>query len=135
LKGESFLLASYTCTPLVTIPTSSLENAQHVKGRTVAELGMWNMPLDMITYKKEGKEYILIANSTRNLMRIDPDDIANFEGTLSEKVERFDTKGVKYTSIPLSVRHLDKLDDETVLIMSRMPYGSMQLTVVASKSI
>ena len=93
------------------------------------------MPLDMITYKKEGKEYILIANSTRNLMRIDPADIEKFEGTLTNKVDRFNTEGVKYTSIPLAVRHMDKLDDEHVLLLSRMPYGTMQLSNVSTKAI
>ena len=42
IKGKSHILAAYTCTPLVTIPTEKLQNGKHVKGRTVAELGMRN---------------------------------------------------------------------------------------------
>nr|WP_299343736.1 hypothetical protein [Allomuricauda sp.] len=49
VDGESTLLASYTCTPLVTIPTSEIQQGANVKGKTIAELGYGNAPIDMIT--------------------------------------------------------------------------------------
>ncbi len=52
LNGKPHILASYTCTPLVTIPEDKIEPGKHVKGRTIAELGAGNMPLDMIVVTK-----------------------------------------------------------------------------------
>src|SRR5262249_36287382 len=55
--NEPGLLAAYTCTPLVQIPLSALKPGAKVKGKTVAELGNRNRPLDMIVYQKDGKDY------------------------------------------------------------------------------
>ena len=42
----------------MTIPLSELKPGNKVKGKTIAELGNRNRPLDMIVYKgKDGKEY------------------------------------------------------------------------------
>ena len=40
LEGTEYLMASYTCTPLVLFPMSDLKDGVHSKGRTVAELGL-----------------------------------------------------------------------------------------------
>ena len=45
------------------------------KGKTIAELGNRNKPLDMISYKKEGKDYLLMANSSRGVMKISTENI------------------------------------------------------------
>jgi len=49
VAGESTLIASYTCTPLVTIPTSDITSDNHVVGKTIAELGYGNTPIDILT--------------------------------------------------------------------------------------
>ena len=49
LDGEPTMIASYTCTPLVTIPTAAIESGADVKGNTIAELGYGNAPIDMVT--------------------------------------------------------------------------------------
>ncbi|MEO1030930.1 MAG: hypothetical protein AAFX55_05980 [Bacteroidota bacterium] len=56
LNGESTLIASYTCTPLVTIPTSAIIDNGDVKGKTIAELGYGNAPIDMITVTTQGQD-------------------------------------------------------------------------------
>src|SRR6185436_16631020 len=48
LGGESYVLAAYTCTPLVKIPMSALKPGAQVKGVTIADLGSGNQPLDMV---------------------------------------------------------------------------------------
>ena len=70
IKGEPHLLAAYTCTPLVKFPVSELKPGANVKGTTIAELGNRNRPLDMIVYQKDGKDYLLLANSSRGVMKI-----------------------------------------------------------------
>ncbi len=51
LDGKSHLLASYVCTPLVTLPIEALTPKARVRGKTIAELGWGNVPIDMIGYE------------------------------------------------------------------------------------
>jgi len=132
LNNKPYILASYTCTPLVTIPEEKLKNGQHVKGRTVAELGMRNMPLDMIVIKQKvkqkEKEYILMANSTRNLMKISVDALAKTQYNITTRLkDRGGSEGIKYTSAPFLVQHLAKLNEKQVAVLMRMADGSLGL--------
>lgn len=63
------ILASYTCTPVVYFRPDDITGASKVTGRTVAELGAGNMPLDMISFTQGGDEHVLVANSTHPLMK------------------------------------------------------------------
>src|SRR5262249_10973887 len=67
---EDNIMASYTCTPLVKIPVSDLKPGTKVKGTTIAELGNMNQPLDMIAYSKDGKDYLVSANSKHGVIKI-----------------------------------------------------------------
>src|SRR4029077_4219966 len=49
--NEPQLLAAYTCTPLVQFPLSQIQPGAKIKGKTIAELGNRNRPLDMIVYQ------------------------------------------------------------------------------------
>jgi len=51
------------------------ETRRQGEGKTVAELGNRNRPLDMIVYQKDGKDYLLLANSSRGMMKITTDQI------------------------------------------------------------
>ncbi len=42
--GRPYLVAAYTCTPLVTIPLDDLKDGAHIRGKTVAELGYGGVP-------------------------------------------------------------------------------------------
>ena len=53
---EDTVLAAYTCTPLVSIPMEELKDGTKTKGKTIAELGNMNQPLDMIVYKKGNQD-------------------------------------------------------------------------------
>ncbi|EAY24118.1 hypothetical protein [Microscilla marina] len=126
LNGKPHILAAYLCTPLVTIPEDQLKNGQHVKGRTIAELGMGNMPLDMVVYKKDDKDYILMANTTRNAMKFSIEDIANTKVNLTTKTQvPFASEGVKYISFPRLLQQLANYDDKNLLVVMRMPNGSL----------
>jgi hypothetical protein len=69
------ILASYTCTPVVHFPLAGLAAGSKVVGRTVAELGSMNQPLDMVSFADEGEEYLLVANSSHGLIKIACRDI------------------------------------------------------------
>jgi hypothetical protein len=69
-QGGSSILASYTCTPVVHIPLTGLTDGAKIVGRTVADLGAVNQPLDMVAFDQDGEEYLLIANTAHGLLKI-----------------------------------------------------------------
>ena len=54
LNGTHTLLASYTCTPLVTLPASEIKAGASITGKTIAELGYGNTPIDMLVVTTQG---------------------------------------------------------------------------------
>ena len=129
LEGADYLMASYTCTPLVLFPLNDLKEGVHSKGRTVAELGAGNSPLDMISYEKEGKKYFLMSNSNRPVMRFKYETIAGFKENMTESVDEFGVaKGVAYDNLPFPyVLQMDKLDAGNVVYIQRTSDGEMVL--------
>lgn len=129
VNGKPHLIAGYTCTPLVIFPMEQMETGKHVKGRTVAELGNWNTPLDIIEMEKEGDRFILIANSSRALMKIKLTDIESFGDSLTQPVtERSGTAGVDFINLPfVNVQQLAKLNDEQFVMLQRQPNGKLSL--------
>jgi len=114
--GEPQLLAAYTCTPLVTFPISSLKPGQKVHGKTVAELGNQNQPIDMIVYEKDGKQFLLLSNTRRGVMKISTDSIEK-QPALETKVS--DKAGLPYETIESlkDVTQLDKVGNANVLLL------------------
>jgi hypothetical protein len=117
VSGADYLIASYTCTPLVRIPLADLKAGTKVKGATLAELGNRNRPLDIIVYTKDKKDYALMANNARGVMKIALDGIDKAEGIPEQRVA--DTAGVKYETVKEleGVVQLDKLDADHALIV------------------
>lgn len=127
IGNEPQLLAAYTCTPLVQFPISDLKPAAKIKGKTIAELGNRNRPLDMIVYQKGGKDWLLLANSSRGVMKITTEDIAGAESITSPVSNG--TKGSKYETIEAwkGVEQLDKLDAENAVVLRRGEGGAQDL--------
>ena len=118
--NEPNLLAAYTCTPLVQFPIKQLQPGAKVRGKTIAELGNRNRPLDMIVYEKDGKDYLLLANSSRGVMKINADEIAKTE-SIEAPVGGGGTKGVSYETVQgwTGVEHLDKLDKANAVVVRK----------------
>lgn len=133
LEDEEHLLAAYLCTPLVTFPTADLKDGDHVKGRTVAEFGSGNYPLDMIVYQKDGKDRLLIANSNLPFMIIDPENVESFEGSITEVVEGY-VSGVPYEIRSGSgVQQIDNLNADHVVALQRLPGGTLDLVSLPTR--
>lgn len=67
------LLAAYTCTPLITVPLSALKEGAHVSGKTIAELGYGNTPIDIIRFQAQGQDgsvqdMVLVTNTDYSAM-------------------------------------------------------------------
>jgi hypothetical protein len=130
IDGEPTLLAGFTCTPLVKFPLDSLKSGQKVRGTTVAELGNRNQPLDMIVYKKDGKNFLLLSNSARGVMKISTEKIRENAG-LSEPVRGGGTAGQPYETIKelQGVEQMDRLNDDYAVVLIKGEGGSDLKTV------
>jgi len=85
----------------------------------------------MIVYRKDGKDYLLLANSSRGVMKISTDDLEN-----ADKIEApvgGGTKGQTYETIAgwTGVDQLDKLDSEHALVVRRGEGNSLNLESLA----
>ena len=126
--NQPSLLAAYTCTPLVQFPISDLKPGAKIKGKTVAELGNRNRPIDMIVYQKDGKDFILMANSSRGIMKISTDNIEKAENIV-KPVGGGGTQGQPFETIESwkGIDHLDRFDALNALVLRRGEGGSLNL--------
>lgn len=120
MNGKSSLLAGYGCAPLAAFSMAELKEKKHLRGTTLAELGGGNRPLDMIAYRKNGKEYVLIANSHRTLMSISAADIDRAEPVTKPVGAMYATSGIGYVAISqVGVMQLDNLNDDFAVVVQR----------------
>ena len=119
IENEPYLMAAYTCTPLVKVPVADLKAGAHVKGKTIAELGNGNRPLDMIVYQKDGKDYILMTNNKRGVMKIRTEGAGTAE-SITAPVRGGGTKGLGYDTIASlkGVVQMDQLDNGHAVILT-----------------
>ena len=81
LNNEDYIVAAYTCTPLVLIPVKELKDGAHILGKTIAEMGYGNTPIDIIKFQSEGfdkKPYegIILSNRNRTAQFVNINDMA-----------------------------------------------------------
>jgi hypothetical protein len=125
VRNEDVILASYTCTPLVVFRTSELAQGNKVMGRTIAELGSGNTPIDMLIYQKAGANYILMSNTDHGVMKMSAENLDRYD-SLTSRIE--DTAGVPFTKVPVTgVTHLARLDDNTALMLMSGANGTQSL--------
>jgi hypothetical protein len=131
VNGETNLIAGYLCTPLVKFPVDSLRPGAKVLGTTIAELGNRNRPLDMIIYKKNGKEFLLMSNNSRGVMKISTDGFATAE-KITTPVDA-ETAGVQFETVQTmkGIEQLDLLDASNSIVLARGDAGALNLQVVA----
>ncbi|MGY8939045.1 MAG: hypothetical protein ACKVK4_03620 [Flavobacteriales bacterium] len=107
IDGVSTLIAAYTCTPLVSIPTSEIKEGNHIKAKTLAELGFGNTPIDMITFVAQEMDgsydkKLLIINKERSASLISLKDFAI--ASKGEGLSSFSMgpEGMKIFPVPMS---------------------------------
>lgn len=129
VNNEQTILASYTCTPLVKFPVASLKPGAKVMGTTIAEFGAGNTPIDMIAYSKNGKNYILMSNTSRGVMKFSADGLETYK-PITQSVP--DKAGVPYETITslTGVVQMDRVDAENAIVLSKTATG-LDLRTVA----
>ena len=127
LNNQPYLLAGYTCTPLVKFPIGDLKAGAKVRGTTIGEFGAGNRVLDMIVYNKGGQEFLLTANNSRGVMKIPTKSFANAT-PITTPVET-ETAGVPFEKVTsmTGIEQLDKLDDNTSIVIARNSSGGISL--------
>jgi len=122
--GAGDVLASYTCTPVVHFSLAEAEPGAQVKGRTVAELGAMNTPLDMVSYRRDGHEFLLVANNRHPLFKLACADIDGQVGL----TDQASGVGVPRQVVPLDgvLRMAVRRRDEVVMLQ-RDADGSQHL--------
>lgn len=134
MNGQSYIVAAYTCTPLVTFPLSDVKDGEHIMGKTAAELGSNNRPVDIVAFERGGKQHIILSNSNRSAMRFDPADIIK-QKTLKDPIsESFVSGGAPYVQLPLvQVLQLDDLNDDNLAIIERNTTGGLNLRSISKQ--
>lgn len=135
VNGEKVLLASYTCTPFVSIPVGDIQPGAHVKNKTLAEFGSGNMPIDIIAAEIRGRKYLLMSNSSKALIRIDPENIAKQTTPITEPLAPGQyTNGIQHDVLSnVGISQLDNLNDYYVLALQRQPNGNLDLFPIQIK--
>lgn len=135
VNGEKVLLASYTCTPFVSIPIGEIRPGAHVKNKTLAEFGSGNLPIDIIAAEFRGRKYLFMSNSSKALIRIDPENIAKQTVGITEPLAPNQyTNGMPHDVLSnVGISQLDNLNDYYVLALQRQPNGSLDLWPIQTK--
>ena len=135
-QDNNSILASYTCTPVVQFSVSQFRPGELAHGKTVAELGAHNRPLDLVSYEHGDEEYLLVANDRHPLIKIACVDIDG-QGPLTVPDDSLDSSpadpvtpgvGVPRQILPhAGVRRLANLDDSRVLMLQEDGEGHLHL--------
>lgn len=136
--GKPYLVAAYTCTPVVTIPLEDLKDGAHVRGKTIAELGYGNTPAGMISFSKteQGKteDFLLLANFQRaaNVIPVSQVEAASARPGFDKPVPFGQIAGLEMTPAPLGgVLRIDNLDDKSfIVVRRRLETDALQLVSI-----
>lgn len=131
LDGTDYLIASYTCSPVVLIPIKDLKDGASITGRTIGDIGN-GQPIDMVVYKDmmaDGKEFIFMTNNSRMPQVFPLDGLAKAkEFTLENTKQGFkmDAQGVfpmgplgSHVMFEGSSLQIDLLNDQFFVSLTR----------------
>lgn len=142
---QTYIVGAFSCTPVVKYPLDSLKPDAVVKGSSVIELGSGNRPLDMFSYEKDGKAYVLSNtfrfHHSRKPFGPSPYWTVRFEQSLLEGDENVNEKaqrrlGGGYKPITDRIRmiesyhgvaQMDRLDENRALVLRVTEGGDFNL--------
>lgn len=138
-NGQSYVVGAFACTPIAKFPLADIKDEGKVKGTSVVELGSGNRPLDMFTYEKAGKKW-LVTNTyrmhfARNLfgpskwwgVRVSMDYL-NAQN-INEKAARRDTAtkagpdGIEIVDALFGAVQVAQLDNDQIVVLRADPNG------------
>lgn len=141
LAGRPYLVAAYTCTPIVTIPLDEIRDGAHLRGKTIAELGYGNTPADLITYSKtedgQTRDYLMLLNFERggSAIPLSQVEAANAKPGIEQVVQFGQLSGLEPTAAPLAgAIRIDNLDDQSfIVVRRRLEQDRLQLVTIGKE--
>jgi len=121
--GGRSVLTSFICTPIVHFPLDALQPGAHATGRSVAELGQANQPLDMISYRAGDEEFLLVSGSRLPLYRLPAAALARQEPLLAPHEPGAPREELPQQGVSLMAR----LGADRVLLLQRGADGAQAL--------
>jgi len=139
--GKPYLVAAYTCTPIVIIPLEDLKDGAHIRGKTIGELGYGNTPADMISFSKteQGKteDFLLLVNFERgaDVIPVSQVEAASGRPGMDKVVPFGQIAGLDVTSAPLAgAMRVDNLDEKSFIIVRRqLEKDALQLVTIGKE--
>jgi hypothetical protein len=147
-NGQTYVVGAFACTPVVKYPLEDLSPGAKVKGISMVELGSGNRPLDMFTYRKDGKEYVL-SNTFRMhhqkrpfgpspywTVRFERSLLGDNEKVNEQAVQRLTqdyqpaTDRIQFIDSFNGVMQMDQLDDRRALVLRTDGQGRLDLEAV-----
>lgn len=145
--GKTNVVGAFACTPIAKFPIGDLKSGAQVKGVSMVELGSGNRPLDMFTYAKGGKSWLvthtqrfhqpLFGPSNLWAARVDMDLLKpNTPDKTNEQAVRRDVKqtkgpdGIEIVDALFGAVQADKLSDEEAVVLKDNG-GKLSMEVVA----
>jgi hypothetical protein len=137
--GKPYLVAAYTCTPIVTIPLDELRDGAHIRGKTIAELGYGNTPAGLIAYTKtdQGKteDLLMLVNFGRGASVIPVSQVqaASTRPGIETPVPYGQIAGLDATPAPLvGAMRIDNLDEKSFIVVRRqLEKDALQLVTIS----
>ena len=141
LGGKPYLVAAYTCTPIVIIPLEDLKDGAHIRGKTIGELGYGNTPADMISFSKteQGKteDFLLLVNFERgaDVIPVSQVEAASGRPGMDKVVPFGQIAGLDVTSAPLAgAMRVDNLDEKSFIVVRRqLEKDALQLVTIGKE--
>ncbi|HEY0652574.1 MAG TPA: hypothetical protein VGD65_05570 [Chryseosolibacter sp.] len=135
LNNQASILAGYGCAPLAKFSVADLKSQKHVKGATLAELGGGSRPLDMILYKKNGEEFVLIANSNRSVYKMKVSNLESSQPLTTPVDGIFVSSGTPFVATAyVGVMHIDNLNSKFVAAVQRdIQTGELNLVSIQKR--
>jgi len=139
LGGKPYLVAAYTCTPIVLIPLDELKDGAHIRGKTIAELGYGNTPAGLIAYTKkteQGKteDFLMLVNFERgsSIIPVSELEAASARPGIETLVPFGQIVGLDVVPAPLvGTMRLDNLDEQSfIVVRRRLEKDALQLVTI-----
>lgn len=134
--GKTYIVGAFSCTPVVKFPLDSVEAGANVKGISMIELGSGNRPIDIISYRRDGRASVLINNNRFHherapygpspfwTVRFDQDLLAGNEPEKVNEKAVHRTKGMDPRQQQMEiiepyfgVTRMDQLDNDRALVL------------------
>ena len=143
-EGEDYIVGSFACTPIAKFKISDIKKDVPIKGTSVVELGSGNRPMDMFTYEKNGKQW-LITNTDRfhhqrrplgpsqywgvrvDMAYLQADKI-NEEAARRVVTEKSGPNGIEVVDALFFAKHVAKLNNDEMVIL-RDNKGALDLEI------